>query len=908
MFLFFFILFSTTSYGEISAPVQGELANGLRYTILPLHNEPNRLEVRIRVNAGAVDEKDHQAGVAHMLEHLTFKATEKYPQGIMTYLHEHHWVRGRNYNAVTTSDNTTYMFTPPQGAGLAQTLDVLSQMLLHATLKQSDLDQERQIILEEWRGNQGVAATMNEQRTASVRANSRYTRSPVIGTQHSINTMPATELQDFYHIWYVPNNMHILIVGDITIEQATQQIQHYFGPAKQKTLPNRDYLDPTLTNTLRINKVQDTRSGVSQVAYIWRFNEAGSRNNSEQARRERLINRLTLAMLTQRLRNEQQSLPDGINSLVVRKTELGNHTGILGIFSSVDSQSHAQGLQQIFQEIERLKRYPFTQAELDKQKQPLFAQIEKAKQHQNDRDFSGWMQAMVSTVLMDKPYLTQSELANLTEPLLKSITLEETQQRLNQWFSAEDRIVQYQPPRDTQITSITQSAVKNWQIFAQNQPLNPPTAEVTLAPVTFEPITEVGDIIHEQHYPEQNVTHWQLSNGDKVVWLHLPLSNDRTYFEAQSSAGYKAQGLSNWLSQLATQTINQTAPLSWETAQLNGWKKDKKVNLSIKQSATQLRIEGNTTNDHVADLLRLYYATIRETQVKDDLEQLKQSLTRQLNLRRENNLEYTRMQTLEQFRYGAQSQDNLPTQNELENLTEQDLNETWQKMTSAPTTYFIANNLNSKEMKSLVKQYLATIPRQQAFSSQGILPLAGKGVQTFAFHPEPKDDVKIWIFTPHLWQGKDAVLVSLLSHIANQKLKLALRDEKQGIYSLRFSSTLNPETHRIESELSFTANPATREILVKEAMQVLAHLADHITEQDIEQAKNAFIRQEKERIKSPETWFRRLILSEQQYQDPRYLGEMQHLADHITLDAIKSTAEKLYSDNVKVFVTTQKTK
>ena len=60
---------------EVSYPVQGKLDNGLRYTILPLHEEKGHLEIRIKVYAGSVDENDDQAGVAHMVEHLVFRAT-----------------------------------------------------------------------------------------------------------------------------------------------------------------------------------------------------------------------------------------------------------------------------------------------------------------------------------------------------------------------------------------------------------------------------------------------------------------------------------------------------------------------------------------------------------------------------------------------------------------------------------------------------------------------------------------------------------------------------------------------------------------------------------------------------------------------------------------------------------------
>lgn len=195
---------SSFAFAEISTPITGKLPNGLDYTILPLHQEKGRLEIRLRVRAGGVDETDTQAGVAHMVEHLTFRASDKHPQGVMNHLHDMGFVRAKNYNAVTTADSTTYMMTPPAGLGLDATLSALSQMMFFAHISEDDLNKERHIIIEEWRGGQGVASVMDEQRKSVIKADSRYVRSPVIGTYKSITTMPVSELHAFYRTWYTP--------------------------------------------------------------------------------------------------------------------------------------------------------------------------------------------------------------------------------------------------------------------------------------------------------------------------------------------------------------------------------------------------------------------------------------------------------------------------------------------------------------------------------------------------------------------------------------------------------------------------------------------------------------------------------------------------------------------------------
>lgn len=898
---------SNMAWAEKSAPIQGQLDNGLKYTILPLHDEKGHIEIRMRVNAGSVDENDDQAGVAHMIEHLVFRGTNAHPNGLMPYLHEQKWVRGKNYNAVTTSDSTTYMMTPPNTAGLSQSFDALSQMLFGAKLSQADLDDERKIILEEWRQGLGVGATMNEQRTASVRANSRYARHRVIGTEQSINLMPATELQQFYQTWYAPNNMNLLVVGDVDPSEAKAEIDRYFGKAEKKNTPVRDYLNPALADCLQINKLQDLRSGVSQVAYILRFDDSESRAQTDEGRYQRLLDRIALASIVQRLRNQSEVLPKGISAVVPRKSDIGTHTAALGLFATVAPTGHLQGLKQIFEEIERLKRFPMTEEELEKQKAPIQAQIENAKKHDGDREFSRWVQAMVDTTLLDKPFLTQPEIANLTEPMLKKITVAEVNARIHQWLEAKDRIVQYQPPRDTKL-DISEEQVAQLQEEAQKAEISEPQKEKEIVPMLLEHVQAKGSITDEQKFEVQNVQHWTLSNGDKVVWLKSPLAKDKTYFQAQSSAGFKAKGLGEWQSQVALQLIAQNAPLDWEFEQLKYWKELNKVNLSMKQTATRLLLEGTVDNAKLADLLRLVYAYQVETKVKDGLDETKESLAKMVASQNAKNSENERLKAISMLRYNQENIEmSLPNKSSLDQLNEKSLNDEWTKMLQAPMTYYFVNDMNDAEMKGLVTQFLSDFPRGKRFDSAQVLPTEGKAVASFAMNPEPKSDVKMWAFSAHQWQGKDAVLVSILRNIATNKLKMALRDKELGIYSLRFESSLNPETDRIESELSFVANPDNADKLIGQARVVLDALPEQITEEDVKAAKVQFVTAEKDRLQEPRTWLARLILSENHSGNPQYLTEMQSLADGITLDNVKAMAKLLYNtNNEKVFITTPK--
>ncbi|WGE89550.1 M16 family metallopeptidase [Actinobacillus arthritidis] len=450
---------SAASYAEKSEPIQGQFENGLRYTLLPLHSEKGRIEIRMKVNTGAIDETNEQLSAANTLKYLVFRGTNAHPNGLMTYLNEQKWKKDKNYRVMTDYDHTTYTMIPPSTSNLDKSFDLLSQMLFQAKLTQEDLDDERKYILEDWQQSQSVGSLMNQKRISAVRADSRYADRTIIGTAENIQSLPATQLQQFYQTWYVPNNMQLLVVGDIEPEATKQQIQQYFAGITAKETPKRDYLEPVLSEKLVINQLQDARSNVSQVAYIFRFDETKHRVRTNEARYARLIDRLALSSIERRLQLQTNSLPKGISAMSVRKSDIGKNTAALGFFATVGSTQHELGLKQIFSEIENLKRSPITEEELAKQKEVVQLQIENAKKDENDRDFQQWLKLMSETVLSDKPYLTQNKLAELLEPMLKKVSVEEVNERIQLWSNAKDGVINYQLPRKVQVKPITQETV-----------------------------------------------------------------------------------------------------------------------------------------------------------------------------------------------------------------------------------------------------------------------------------------------------------------------------------------------------------------------------------------------------------------------------------------------------------------
>ncbi|MEQ9903410.1 M16 family metallopeptidase [Pectobacterium aroidearum] len=891
---------------EIKSPLpvfkEGTLANGFRYTLVPLEGQKSRVDIRLIVDVGSIDEKDNESGVAHMVEHMVFRASDAFPQGVSTELHKQGWGRGQSYNAVTNYERTMYMMSPPKGnRDLGTTLQALSQMTGHAKLSQADLDDERKIILEEWRGKLGVAERMNQQRVQAIRHDSRYPSRPTIGTEQSINETPASVLQDFYQRWYHPSNMRLMIIGDIAPADAEREIQRYFAPLPNVAVPARDYYEPLLKPQLKVARLQDSQSGSSQVSFVYRFNDKDTFGQPEL--RHRLLTQITMSALTRQIRRQKTELPQDASSLVVRKSDIGKTTAALGFFANVMPGGHDAAISAVLKEIERLKRYPLNEQDIKEITADIREVAQRMSTSSEKREFEDWVQQLTIVWQQDRPYVGSQQRGKEALEMLDTITTEDVNRHLQRWLASPDTLVQFSVPGATPFTLPKPEAIRKLQAQWAAAPLAPLQIEKEKIIPELPVVTQSGKRTAVKTFAAQKVEQWQLSNGDRVVWLRAPEAGKKVWLTAVSQAGFMATSMNPWQAQLASQLVEQSGPATWSGEALANWKKEKSLSIMVSHDADQLTLSGQAPIKELANLFGLY----REMNVAPgiDPDVMKESMMGLARQRANDDQSVSGKRTSEiaTLRFGGPAWQQ-PEIEELKHVSAPALLSQWHKAASAPVTYYLIADMPAAQLLPQVERYLATIPRQPASEVKSYLALPGKREATSAISIEPRADIRTWSFTPHTWTPQAAVQVSVARNIANKYLKTSLRDDALGIYRMRVDSELEDKKQRIETEVSFSSAPERAQELWKLAEQVFAELPTTITQEDVDDQKAQFIRAEKGRQGDLMTIQRRLLLSYRHYDDPRYLSSVSTLADSITLDSVRAMSAKLYNpDNRVLYIT-----
>ena len=207
------------------------LANGLQVVVLPSRRAPIVTQVLV-YKVGSADETFGHTGVAHFLEHMMFKGTDKVAPGEFSRIVSRN---GGRDNAYTTYDSTGYHQTvAPELLDLVMRME--ADRMVNLRIAEKDLVSERQVVLEErrMRTDNVPAALLNEAVNEQLFGRHKPYAMPIIGYADDIRRLSINELTAFYRRFYSPGNAVLIVAGDTTPEVVRKLAQKHYGP-----IPNR---------------------------------------------------------------------------------------------------------------------------------------------------------------------------------------------------------------------------------------------------------------------------------------------------------------------------------------------------------------------------------------------------------------------------------------------------------------------------------------------------------------------------------------------------------------------------------------------------------------------------------------------------------------------------------------------
>ena len=236
-----------------------KLDNGLQVVVIPDHRAPVVTHM-IWYRVGAADEVRGKSGIAHFLEHLMFKSTDKIPVGEFSKIVGR---LGGQDNAFTGNDATAY-FQRVSKDRLPKMMEMEADRMVNLRLDEKEVLTERDVILEERRSriDNNPSAELNEQMNAALYLNHPY-GVPIIGWYHEIAKLSREDALTFYKHYYAPNNAILVVSGDVTADEVKTMAEATYGkiPANPKIETKRVRPSDPPQIVARQLELKDPRAG-----------------------------------------------------------------------------------------------------------------------------------------------------------------------------------------------------------------------------------------------------------------------------------------------------------------------------------------------------------------------------------------------------------------------------------------------------------------------------------------------------------------------------------------------------------------------------------------------------------------------------------------------------------------------
>lgn len=417
--------------------ILGTLPNGMRYLVLRNWTPPRQVAIRMMIDAGSMQERPGEEGVAHFLEHLAFRGTEKYPDGELNRVFEGLGLQmGDDVNASTGPDRTTFQFdlarNDPESiaTGLSITREIVSAMRIAPEM----VDAERGVVLAEERARAGPALEASKAMLKLQLGDHPYGRPP-IGLRNVIETVTPETVRGFYDAYYRPERAVLVVVGDVNVQTLIPQIAAQFSDWKGRGTPGTDPKPVTVKPPSPDVSMLVTAGAPDTAITLRWFTPYKDREPNKAQLRKNLVEQIGAGIVARRMQglSEAAGRPAGLIGSAspaqipgVWSGEMATSARVTDVAKTIEVmvKAHRQALE-----------YGVTQEELDRQMQLRLDATKREAERGRTGTSVSQVETAVDMIDADIPFISLQQQYQLLLEQAPTITLAEVNAALKARFT-----------------------------------------------------------------------------------------------------------------------------------------------------------------------------------------------------------------------------------------------------------------------------------------------------------------------------------------------------------------------------------------------------------------------------------------------------------------------------------------
>lgn len=831
---------TTTENPELGRPlpsdpevVHGVLDNGLTYYVRENDSPGGRAELRLLVDAGSVQEDADQAGMAHFLEHMMFNGTERFPRNELIAVLESFGPRfGPDINAHTNFDETVYELSlSTADKELVQLgIDVLREWATRATLTQTDVVEERGVILDEWRVRaQGFGARVNDQLQSLILPGTVYEGQLPIGTDESIRTTSPAELRRFYNDWYRPDRMAVVAVGDFDSDEMEARIVEAFGNIEPADDP-RPWDPPRYEppDGPRVGSYVDEEATSGGVTVIWPVGSGpvvsvGDYQNA-------VATSLRVQILSTRLSDDALAGNGPLLGATAVETDWTRTISILGVDTEIRAERADEGLVKVLQEVERIRRDGITDREFER----AMSGFETASRQRFDQAES----------TQDSQFASQIAAHHLAGGPMMSPS---------QRFEIESGIVERLTKRDIEdaIVTLMGDSPLVLALGPDDAGLEIPDAERILEVLDGLPsITlerrdqidpegvELMDIPDPARISERSVdplfgyTTLRFDNGAEVYLWESDIATGSVYALVEGFGGTSVVEIEDLPeAELMTDIVTRSGVGDIDIPTLQRLLTDRVVTLLPRISETRQSLEGSSSTDDAETLFQLIHLTMTAPRFDPTAVDAVLDEMRTLNASRDDIPGLLFEEALIQGYYGDDPRYfAVPSTEQIADFDVDVAENVFLERFSNARDFAFAfvGDFETATMSDLAARYLGTLPSESETSGYvDNQPLPPREVQLFVVEAGAGEQGQVGMFFTNQFQPtlRDRVAARLTELVLTTRLRNRIREELSATYSINASIDLQRDPDPFAEALVIsTGDPAGLDQISDEIVADLASL------------------------------------------------------------------------------------
>ena len=776
--------------------VIGKLDNGLTYYIRKNSYPKDRVEFRLAVNAGSNQENDDQQGLAHFTEHMAFNGIEGFPSNsVVDHLRSKGVVFGADLNAYTSFDETVYMIPMPldDPNNIDLGLKILRGWAAGLLYDNKEIDEERGVIIEEYRLGLGADDRMRKEYWPILMAGSRYADRMPIGKLDILQTFDYQVIKDFYHDWYRPDLQAVIVVGDIDVKVVEEKIKTMFGniPARQNPRKKETYgIAPNKEPLVAV--CTDKEATGSQVELIRKHKHTAMKTIGDF--REQLCIDLYNAMFDARLEEMTQ---DPKCPFIGAGAGYGDFIGNTDAYASMAMAKENRipdALRVLIQEDYRVLKYGFLQTELDRAKEELLERYDKAAKEADKTESARFASQYINNFLRQDPIPGAKRENTYAKKLIEGITLDEVNALAKDWvtednmvaiITAPDKEGVSVPTKDEILNILKDKSLSNVQPYVDTYKDQEILEKSTLKPGKITSVEKIDAVGAEK---------WTLSNGITVYLKKTDYKNDEILFSASSKGGktlYPVKDLAS--ADFAADIIDRGGIAGLDYNSLMKKMKGKNAGVSPEIGLLSESFSGSSSPKDLEFFFQYLNAFFTNPRIDPNAYELVMQETKE-------QLKMITAQPMYQFLGklidAAYNYD--PYMKQMFSYDEEYLNQVnfdravqiYKERFANPAdfNFFFVGNYDEKEMKELVEQYLGSMktdPAKKESRNLSVLkPRPDKATtQTVYAGTEEQGWMGMFITNPIDWSYRNSIIADMIGEALDIQFVRIVREKMGDVYS-----------------------------------------------------------------------------------------------------------------------------